>query len=237
MREHAHIVALLATYSHQDRLHMIFPWADGNLYQFWNKSFPQDTDLGRGHDLARWMISQFIGLAEGLECIHTSVVPPAADDVQPESRDKTHGRHGDIKPENILWFRSATGNSPIQKLGNFKISDLGSTEFHGTHSQEVQANASGGFTETYKSPEFDMMKRVSPVSDIWSFGCVLLQFVVWYVRGWSGVEDFTKQRKVESNFTILGDQFFNFNERERTVEEKPCVPRVRCQRTGPLCRY
>lgn len=225
--QHSNIVRLLATYSHQDRLHMIFPWANGNLYQFWEQHFPDVPRLPRGHGLAKWMIDQCFGLADGLRCIHKSEIDPASDELQPEDQKRTHGRHGDIKPENVLWFKNPAGTSTIDRLGNLMISDLGSTEFHGTFSKNVQVLAAGGFTETYKSPEFDFAKQITPQSDIWSFGCVLFQFIVWYVLGWHGVEDFTEQRKKDSNFVIPSDHFFNFYKDENSVKAKASVRKVR----------
>lgn len=207
---------------------MIFPWADGNLFQFWRDRFPNLSDLPRNQVLAKWMIHQFLGLADGLNRIHESDTSLAPGDLKPEDKKRTHGRHGDIKPENILWFKNPTGGSSIDKLGDLMISDLGSTEFHGTLSQEVQANAAGGFTPTYKSPEFDIMERVRPESDIWSFGCVLFQFVVWYVLGWQGVDEFSDRRKEDSTLPVPLDNFFHLNKNEGSVEAKQSIRKVCC---------
>ena len=224
--QHPHIVRLLATYSHLDRLHMIFPWADGNLYQFWEDKFPDMSNLPRGQPLAQWVVNQFLGLADGFKSIHKCEIDPSSDELRPEDQRRTHGRHGDVKPENILWFKNPAGASAIDKLGNLMISDLGSTDFHGTLSRDVHVRAVGGFTETYKSPEFDFAKQISPESDIWSFGCVLLQFIVWYVLGWHGIEEFTEQRKEDSNFMIPSDHFFKFYKDENSVEAKASVRKV-----------
>ena len=67
------------------------------------------------------------------------------------------------------------------------------------------------FTGTYRAPEFDAFRSVSPQYDIWSFGCVLLQFMVWYLDGWQGVDRFTERRSREgvSDRVIFLDNFFN----------------------------
>jgi serine/threonine protein kinase len=223
---HQHIVRLLATYLQDERLHMIFPWADGNLFQFWKERFPDRSYPPRDHKLARWMLKQFVGLAEALQSIHNYKISSAQDDLQMEAHKRTHGRHGDLKPENILCFRSTASDSQEDTFGTLMISDLGSTEFHGTLSKVVETNAAGGFTETYKAPEFDFMKQVSPESDIWSFGCVLFQFIVWYMLGWSGVEAFAQARTEDSNFVIRMDHFFNFFKHENSVEAKASVRKV-----------
>ncbi|KAH4177188.1 hypothetical protein HBI49_055760 [Parastagonospora nodorum] len=216
---HAHIVRLLAIYAHLDRLHMIFPWADGNLYQFWEKHFPDACSLPRSHSLAKWMANQFYGLADGLRRIHKLEVDPSLDELQPEDHRRTHGRYGHIKPENILWFKSPGKESAMDQIGKLMISDLGSRDFHGTFSKDVEVHAAGGYTSTYTSPESDFDKQITPESDIWSFGCVLLEFVVWYILGWHGVRDFAEQRNVDSNTKIPSDQFFNFFEYKHDLNE------------------
>jgi serine/threonine protein kinase len=225
-KRNPHIVRLLATYFHKGHLHMIFPWADGNLFEFWKSHYPTTTCLPRSCDLAKWAIKQISGLATALLCIHDSAMEDGSDGLKPGDGKKTHGRHGDLKPQNILWFKDASAKTPIDALGNLVISDLGSTEFHGTLSKTVHANAAGGFTETYKAPEYDFRQLVSPQADIWSLGCMLLEFVVWYMRGWAGVKDFSDARIADSNFVIQTDQFFNFDKRYNVVEAKASVRKV-----------
>jgi serine/threonine protein kinase len=205
---------------------MIFPWADGNLFQFWKERFPDRTYPPRDHILARWMLKQFVGLADALQAIHNYKIGPAVDGLQLEDRKRTHGRHGNLKPENILYFNSTTYESQEDIPGTLMISDLGSTEFHGTLSKVVETHVTGGFTETYRAPEFDFMMQVSPESDIWSFGCVLFQFIVWYMFGWSGVEAFAQARTEDSNFVIRMDHFFSFSKHKNSVEAKASVRKV-----------
>lgn len=66
-------------------------------------------------------------------------------------------------------------------------------------------------TETYRAPEFDMPHgKISRSSDIFSLGCVFLEFVTWYMEGHhSASEDFATQRmefERESGFET--DTFF-----------------------------
>jgi hypothetical protein len=53
---------------------------------------------------------------------------------------------------------------------------------------------------------------VSQSYDIWTLGCVLLEFIIWYLRGWEGVEGFSKERTTDDNKEIPEDVFFNFVE-------------------------
>jgi serine/threonine protein kinase len=226
-RRHPHIIQLLATFTQKGHLNMIFPWADGNLHEFWQSHFPKTSDLTRDASLARWMMGQFLGLAEAICCIHHSEALdlPEYNDVC-RDRSKTNGRHGDIKPENILWFKSGSSRPLTQSLGKLLISDLGSTEFHATRSKTIQAEAAGGFTHTYRAPEFDRVERVAPKADIWSFGCVLLQFLVWYMHGWDRVDSFAQARSNDSNLNYHADHFFNFDQSDSTVVIKASVTTV-----------
>lgn len=51
-----------------------------------------------------------------------------------------------------------------------------------------------GNTPTYRAPELDIMKDSTPKYDIWSLGCVLLEFVAWFLCGWHEVEVFVDAR-------------------------------------------
>jgi serine/threonine protein kinase len=225
-KRHPHIIQLLATFTQKGHLNMIFPWANGNLMDLWQHHFPRATDPARNEDLARWLIRQCLGLAQAIHCIHhSSIADHAEQEIGSQDPAKTHGRHGDLKPENILWFKDIS--TTIQySHGNLLISDLGSTEFHATRSKTIQADAAGGHTHTYKAPEFDIKQKVAPKADIWSFGCVLLEFIVWYMYGWEGVKGFAKARSKESNLQIRGDHFFNFDQHDSTVLVKASVRKV-----------
>lgn len=211
---HRSLVRLLATIERDDRYHMIFPWADGNLYEFWSKLYPDPGVLPRGRDLARWMAWELLGLAEAIKRVHDSPVPAGnAQDV--EQTGKVYGCHGDIKPQNFLFFQA---NGQSGDLGKLQLADFGLARFHSKDSIRVSAN-SAGHTDTYRSPEFDTdpspgcRVTVGPKTDIWSFGAVALEFVAWYCGGWEDLQSFSEERIREDITTwhprILQDKFFN----------------------------
>lgn len=145
--------------------------------------------------------------------IHTADKPALADPTH-DSTYQLHGRHGDLKPENILWLRSYLKESKEADqsclMGLLKISDFGLTRFHKTMSRS-QINAGRvPVSPTYRAPEYDVAKMVSQSSDIWSFGCIVLQFVTWYLLGWEGVDRFSQNRIDEDNSEVKEDVFFNF---------------------------
>ena len=66
-------------------------------------------------------------------------------------------------------------------------------------------------TPTYRPPECDMHGgSVSRSFDIWSYGCVLLEFVTWYLGGPDLLVSFVQKRKTpDPQFpSIKSDQFF-----------------------------
>ncbi|CAN9309540.1 unnamed protein product [Alternaria alternata] len=147
---HDHLVTLLATYEQRDYLCLVLPWADADLDQYWRRQDPRS--FGDGARLSAWLKQQCCGLAEAVSRIHryettssttmlrniTSAAPGAeaipgrSQSVRsPGQRDFVlSGRHGDIKPKNILWFpHASSAESSITDLGILKLSDFGSAHF------------------------------------------------------------------------------------------------------------
>ncbi|KAF5586040.1 serine threonine kinase [Fusarium pseudocircinatum] len=190
---HRHIIQLLATFELHDRYHMILPWASCNLYDFW-KSEPFPKIGNRDLDVIRWMSTQTLGLLSALDAIHN---PQGA---------QFYGRHGDIKPENILWFE--LDNDPH---GLLVLADFGLTKFHRERSRSWTKNTTVGYSYTYAPPEIDIEGGLmSRSSDIWSFGCVLLETVCWLLGGWELCEAFSYARLTETDASgiLSTDRFF-----------------------------
>jgi hypothetical protein len=214
-QEDPHLIRLLATYTYHDRFHLIFPWAaGGNLRDFWEALNARADHENRSAATMQWMSSQILGLAQALQKIHCLPIENVeTEGSSTNKRMRLYGRHGDLKPENILWFKHESESDDKKdqgSLGVLKIADFGFADFHTIHSRSnVSRKDVGGFTETYKAPEFDVSQHVSPQFDIWSFGCILMQFIVWYLQGWEGVDDFSKERAMDSKGAlIMADTFF-----------------------------
>ncbi|KAE9364084.1 kinase-like protein [Stipitochalara longipes BDJ] len=208
-KDHLHLIKLLLTFHWHGQYYLLFPWADGNLLDFW-KMYPSSTEPSRDYQLALWLSEQCLGIAEGLKMIHTADKPTPADPTH-DSTYQLHGRHGDLKPENILWFRQYL-KEPDQSclMGLLKISDFGLTSFHRTMSRSHIDAGGVPVSPTYRAPEYDVAKMLSQSYDIWSFGCVVLQFVAWYLLGWEEVDRFSQNRTKEDNSEVKEDVFFNF---------------------------
>ncbi|KAF5504490.1 hypothetical protein CGCF413_v004464 [Colletotrichum fructicola] len=138
---HPHLISLLATFERSGVFYLIFPWAGADLKTYWKSKNPRPT---HDADTVIWMAEQCSGLAEGLTKLHQyetglndKTESPKKDFLAPNvvlngGKDSgrpgpLYGRHGDIKPENILWF-------PDSKVschkGTLKISDFGLSELN-----------------------------------------------------------------------------------------------------------
>jgi serine/threonine protein kinase len=163
----------------------------------------------------------------------------------PNSQEgKLYGRHGDIKPPNVLWFQDE--NDP-NGLGILKLTDFGVTEVHSTKSR---SNGKRGdevaYTPSYRPPECDVHGvYVNQAYDIWTLGCLYLEFITWLLGGWTLVDEFGKERLENpiknSPFLVAGleeDTFFYLFKCSKTgltsAGVKPCVTEVGSNNWDPL---
>lgn len=186
--KHPHIVNAIASYTTGEANYLIFPWAEGNLRQYWDRH--SDNNYRSGYDVMRWTLQQSVGLASGIESLH--------------NKGTRYGRHGDLKPENILWFPDfdKDGNG----LGTLKISDFGLTRFHSTrdaHSRDVHKYG----TAVYSPPEIQEIRRASQSMDIWSLGCIFLESLAWLASGREGLQALTVSRTSISPAILRNDLF------------------------------
>ncbi|KAJ2894400.1 kinase-like protein [Zalerion maritima] len=198
-----HIINLLATYQMQNKFNLIFDWATGgNLFDLW-KAYPNPAY----RDTILWAIEQWSGLSRALQCIHEG--SPATDStLHPEQ----YGRHGDIKPSNILCF-TPKDSSSFQ--GVLKISDFGMAEFQRRDTKlRSKVEDLRGISPTYRPPESEIpSNKVTSRFDIWCIGCVYLEFVIWLLLGFDGVAAFSRERCEDDLSETNGfteDKFFNF---------------------------
>lgn len=108
-----------------------------------------------------------------------------------------YGRHGDINPQNILWFANDKGSlreSWKRLRGDLKIADFGAAEMNSRWSKTGDRDVAN--TMTYRPPECDSADRTIRQSfDIWCLGCVFLEFVTWTIGGAGLVDTFAKKRR------------------------------------------
>ncbi|KAI1736807.1 kinase-like domain-containing protein [Xylaria scruposa] len=157
---HPHLIKCIATFQHDRKHCFMFLWAGGgNLRQFW----AGENDLPRNLDLVLWVLQQMRGLASGLVSLHNF-------------SNRENCRHGDLKPENILRFMDE------HPFGRLVVTDLGSATFHDTGTAQRHVGTGAGYgTRRYEPPEAALSKRKprSRRHDVWSIGCIFLEFLIW----------------------------------------------------------
>ncbi|KAK1720201.1 kinase-like domain-containing protein [Colletotrichum acutatum] len=212
-----HLIQLQLTYKYGQSYYLVFPWADGNLKEFWSQNIANPESKAE----SVWFLSQCSGLVRALRRIHNLRTMSKEDNCVPVPNEpnslldnKHWGRHGDIKPENILWFKKYE-----ESRRNFLvISDFGLTRFNSVDSRsKVAHEALRGFSGSYRPPDVDLKRTISQRYDIWSLGCVFLEFVSWFLVGDDRTQnDFTDARIQEDGLhtgsrILVEDKFFNFN--------------------------
>jgi hypothetical protein len=175
-----HIVRFITAFRYgkqEDPEHfLVFEWASGgNLQDLW-KGLPHPA---RTAGLTKSVVEQLLGLAKALNAAHN--LSPT-----------TSYRHGDLKPANILWFRTD------DEIGILKIGDWGEAKVHFVNTEARRSNTSAKFgTRRYEPPEVEVgttlgdtlqaerkgRKRRSRLYDIWAMGCIALEFMIWLLYG------------------------------------------------------
>jgi serine/threonine protein kinase len=180
---HEHMITAIASIVRGERRYFLFPWADGmDLRAFWmaNEFWPLTPNL------IQEAVQQLEGLAGALDTLH-----------------EQGWRHGDVKPENILRFKNET------TLGHLKLGDLGLAR---THTVKTQLRSYGTMTRVgtmrYEPPETVTSSSLprSRKYDIWSMGCVIMEFVVWLLYGPTGLNEFSQALSQGGTF---GEAFYS----------------------------
>ncbi|KAI0104031.1 hypothetical protein GGR51DRAFT_240507 [Nemania sp. FL0031] len=180
--DHKHLIKCIAAVQKERRHFFIFPWADGgNLREFW----ASEDFLTTNTETICWMISQMRGIADALAAVHDNNI-----------------RHGDLKPENILRFFDNTSPG----YGRLVIADFGLAKTHTniTRSRHLPTRTVTG-TARYEAPEaFRQEKSRSRVYDVWSMGCILLEFLIWVLYGGGFLQKFNSSFESYAHTTQSG---------------------------------
>jgi serine/threonine protein kinase len=217
---HKHMVTLLMSWTLEQRYYLLFPLAKCDLAGYWEKNPLPVLDK----DMALWMAKQMVGIASALEHIHDPPTNGQHAGKLPVPTDQ-YGRHGDLKPENILLY-----DSPHDKMGILVVADLGLAKLNSILSRS-QPDPYANFTPRYKPPECNILgAKVTRLYDIWTYGCVILEWVCWIFEG-----DLVRTQFMNSLFAPFpsgaqADMFFNMlpvaGTDEYDVVVKPQVEQV-----------
>ncbi|KUI53533.1 hypothetical protein VP1G_10592 [Cytospora mali] len=203
---HKHLISLFATYEQFGKFYLIFPWAEAHLQSYWK----QNPEPASNYEAVHWLAEQCSGIADALKQIHryeTGIIKrrtgsyPTGTHAQDQKGNQPpqplFGRHGDIKPENVLWFRDSSKENDRDVL---KISDFGLAEFTTRHSQCYKRNTQIAHSTSYRPPECDLEGAVvGPSYDIWTLGCLYLELITWQLGGWDLLQNFRERRKLHDH--------------------------------------
>ena len=181
---HEHIMCFLAAWVASDASYMLFPLADGDLHHFLAQTPPPPVPS----DVLNWLLSQMIGICDAIRYVHEHV--SSDDQGRPTRRI---GFHHDLKPANILLFRSDRADRAVWKLGDF---GSGATMFVDPGSQEELYNRKASTGDpVYSAPEYVVLGKVSRPKDVWGLGCIFLEVLIWALTPEAGaIERFEKAR-------------------------------------------
>jgi serine/threonine protein kinase len=186
---HEHLISLLATYEQFKTFFLIFHWADADLQRYWRDVNPTPS---MDRETVIWVAKQCKGVADGIVTIHQYRTSSSKLQVQPQN--EVFGHHGDIKPENVLWF--ADTDHEQTKRGTLKLSDFGLAEFSMHNTRSMNPKSSFATSPPYRAPEVDLegTGAIGRSYDIWTLGCLYLEFITWLIGGWDLVDDFSFRR-------------------------------------------
>ena len=141
-----------------------------------------------------WLLRQIYYLATALKHVHNLSNAKSQLDSSKSSTAappdlRTSGWHHDIKPENILYFRTLTPSG-----GDLHIADFGSGKVHTYRSGSVNTSSPNG-TPTYEPPEAAKEGFTSRPYDIWSMGCVFLELLIWAIFDHKSLQSFASERQ------------------------------------------
>lgn len=246
MEPHPHLVERVAAVSLGNQYFLISEWADGGDLQTHWRNNRVVTPTAR---LIYEILVQFKGLAHALTFIHEptntlarrstgdSTNTRSSSDAQTPmitlnkqddtvstpvdtGNDSSNWRHGDLKPANILI--SLHG---VAFPGTLKIADLGLAKKHLYHTRHRHTPSSTEYgTQAYEPPEAvpGSRRARSRRYDTWSFGCVLMEMIVYLLYGQDGLDELWRV-PVPLNQTLYWNMSDNIG---MTAEVSPSIRHV-----------
>jgi len=171
-----HLVFLLASFELKNELHFLFPHAECDLSMVWNQKQPNPPRQAESYMV--WFQNQILGIIQAVQTIHREYVDydnSASDTSGGQAPERRWGRHGDIRPPNVLWFQSTT-----ERFGTLVLSDMGLSTFNRIVSRSNQSKKPIHEIPVYHPPEA-MVKggKINRKFDVWSLGCLLLEMIAW----------------------------------------------------------
>ncbi|KAK5631515.1 hypothetical protein RRF57_007229 [Xylaria bambusicola] len=219
---HPHLIRQISTIQQGKSYYIIFPWANGgNLSEFWKS--PHTRQIPKPQ-LLTWCLQQMFGLADALFALHHKLGD--------HKLDGMHCRHGDLKPENILHFKGS-GNC---EHGTLVIADVGVSKVHfvGTDLRHDKTNEKAT-TPCYEPPEAETDNKRPRRYDMWSLGCIFMEFTIWFLEGYGAIEDFKKQRRGNDDPFPQKGAYYQHSESQPAIVHPVVTAKLKTLRESPEC--
>lgn len=185
---HANIISLLAAYQQEidesglpvKTLHLLFPWAEGDLKEWINQSqTPSNVKALSRKERQNFLYRCIYGLVSGVSYLHSEIEGSLA-------------THHDLKPGNILWVD-----------GELKIADFGHSHVRSVIEGSRTESVSEVGTYEYHPPEYwnpdGSRSKVKPGRDldIWAMGCIIIELLILVIYDWETCEiaRFARERR------------------------------------------
>jgi serine/threonine protein kinase len=174
MLKHPNILPLLVAYSYRYKYNFLFPRAQGGDLQELLNSEIRPPEFQSTENL----VIALAGLSSGIRAMHNFDTEQL----------KLIGCHRDLKPANVLLHESS-----------FVLADFGVSRF-----RDITETSSSMYVSVrgdYTAPECEDINgnfekfKIRRSSDIWSFGCLILELMTHMIYGKKGVEEFHEKRK------------------------------------------
>lgn len=180
-----HLIRHIATIQQGNSFYVIFPWANGgNLSDFWKRA-PEALQT-RSPKLFMWCLEQMLGIVDALFALHN-----------------INCRHGDLKPENILHFKDSNeSRDRYSKYGILVIADVGVSRVHHVRTElRDDPTNTKATTPCYEAPEVEIHaeRPRGRRYDMWSVGCMFMEFAIWLLYGNKAIDDFKKLRRANDD--------------------------------------
>ena len=186
---------------------IIMDYADSDLQHF----LPYETDTSLGPNSLRDLLTEAAELAGALEWLHRRI--QVAGEVLACC-------HMDLKPSNVLVFGIRNKNLPV---GRWKIADFGLSAIR-TPKEKIREDNDTRYpkikVETivttakrnpgpYTAPElFHSRDEVGRNSDVWSYGCILVDVIASRMTGKASLRELTKSRGMGEKASHSNDWFY-----------------------------
>lgn len=198
---HPHLLTMLTAFVRgSQEFNFVFPLAECNLAMYWASPSTWRWEA----ESFTWAADQICGIMGAIERLHE---PKHLHEPRLEPEDR-FGLHADIKPDNILFFRSSR-----YPRGILVLSDFGLSEFHRETSRSNIPNQKIPGVPQYRPPECDVEGgQISRKYDIWTLGCLFVDLLTWLLGGQALLD--RMEEEVETPYITGGlrKMFYQINE-------------------------